>query len=91
MVTHSDSLREVDMEVDLAILSNQVAALTQLVEELSNRLPSKLFTVSEAAQYLGVAQVTVRRMVAVGKLPHVKVGRSIRVDLARVPSVKGRN
>lgn len=45
----------------------------------------KTFNINEAAIFLGAHKETIRRMVAVGKIPGVKVGRSwrfIEEDLA---------
>jgi len=36
-------------------------------------------SVQDAADYLGVAPITVRRMIARGDLPHARLGRAIRV------------
>jgi excisionase family DNA binding protein len=40
--------------------------------------------VKEAADVLGVSEVTVRRHVAAGKLPSKRLGRAVRVDLGRL-------
>jgi excisionase family DNA binding protein len=40
----------------------------------------RLMTVAEAARYMGVAEGTVRRMVAGDKLPIVRIGRATRID-----------
>ena len=40
-----------------------------------------LVPTSEAAAYLGVAPLTVRRMIAAGKIKGYRVGHQIRVDL----------
>ncbi len=45
----------------------------------SHRLP-RLFTIAEVAEYLGISQRTVRRMVKIRVLPVVRIGRSIRVS-----------
>jgi excisionase family DNA binding protein len=42
---------------------------------------------AEAADYLGVNERTVRRMVSAGKLPGYRLGRLIKVDLNEVDSV----
>jgi excisionase family DNA binding protein len=40
----------------------------------------RLMTVAEAARYMGVAEGTVRRMIAGDKLPIVRIGRATRID-----------
>jgi len=47
----------------------------------------ELLTVEETAAMLRVSQVTVRRFIADGRLPAVKVGRAIRVEKAEVERV----
>jgi excisionase family DNA binding protein len=46
--------------------------------------PPKLVTVADAAETLGVSEVTVRRRIKDGRLPSKRVGRAIRVDLRGV-------
>lgn len=43
------------------------------------RLP-RLFTIAEVAEYLGVSQRTVRRMIKARVLPVVRIGHSMRVS-----------
>lgn len=38
-------------------------------------------SVPDAAEYLNVAPITVRRLIARGDLPHARVGRVIRIRL----------
>ena len=42
------------------------------------RQDESLFTVREVARYLGVSEKTIRRMVAAGWIPCVRIGRAIR-------------
>lgn len=42
----------------------------------------ELLTVDEVAKMLRISSVSVRRYVAAGKLPAVRVGRSVRIDQA---------
>jgi len=42
--------------------------------------PPRLMTASDAARYMGLAEGTVRRMMAAGRLPIVKIGRASRID-----------
>ncbi len=67
-----------DTVVTLESLQAQLVALTKAVQALT---PPKLVSVAQAALALGSSQKTVRRMVADGRLPSVRVGRSVRVDL----------
>ena len=48
-------------------------------------MPPKLLGVGDAANALGVSTVTVRRMIRNGRLAHVRIGRSVKVDLTRAP------
>jgi excisionase family DNA binding protein len=64
--------------VTLEVLNQRIEALTATVERLT---PPTLVSVAQAARQLGVSQKTVRRRIADGKLPSVKVGRAVRVDL----------
>ncbi len=43
-----------------------------------------LLTVRETADLLRVSQLTVRRYIAAGRLPAVRVGRNIRIDRAEI-------
>lgn len=61
------------------------AELARLVAELGDlrrSLPPTLAAVADAAERLGVSQSTIRRLVRTGEIPVVRVGRSVRVDLA---------
>lgn len=40
----------------------------------------RLMTAADAARYMGLAEGTVRRMIAGGKLPIVRIGRATRID-----------
>jgi excisionase family DNA binding protein len=42
----------------------------------------RLLPIEEAADRLGVSPYTVRRLVWSGRLPHVRIGRLVRVDSA---------
>jgi len=48
------------------------------------RIPPRLLTPEQAAEILAVRPVTVRSWMADGRLPRVKIGRSVRVPLAAV-------
>jgi len=72
-------------------LRSEVAALHAAIDQLRRALPPALLSVTDTARALQVAPITVRRMIREGKLAHVRVGRSLRVDLTRTPveSVNG--
>jgi excisionase family DNA binding protein len=40
----------------------------------------RLMTPADAARYMGLAEGTVRRMIAAGRLPIVRIGRATRID-----------
>ena len=73
------------LPAELQALRSDVAQLGAAVEQLRRALPPVLLSVSDAANALGVSTVTVRRMVRAGKLAHVRVGRSVKVDMTRTP------
>jgi len=45
------------------------------------RLVKRLYTIKEAALYLGRSECAVREMIWAGKLPYVKDGKSILLDI----------
>ena len=45
----------------------------------------ELLTVRETAAILRVAPITVRRYIATGRLPAVRVGRNVRIDRDALP------
>ena len=44
------------------------------------KIQPRLLTAAQVANYLGLAEGTVRRMMAAGTLPMVKIGRASRID-----------
>ncbi|MEP6653809.1 MAG: helix-turn-helix domain-containing protein [Myxococcales bacterium] len=68
----------------IAELTGQIAVLTSAIESMKARLPPLLVSVQGAADHLGISVSTVRRMVRNRRLPHVRLGASIRVDLSRI-------
>jgi excisionase family DNA binding protein len=73
------------LPVEMQALRSDVAQLRATVDQLRRALPPVLLSVHDAANALGVSTVTVRRMVRSGKLAHVRVGRSVKVDMTRTP------
>ena len=43
------------------------------------RLMDKLYTIEQAASHLGVSYMTIRRLIRLGLLTTVKVGRKVRI------------
>ncbi len=70
------------IKMQLAPLHTRIDRLTTAVEALRKALPPALVPVREAAQALGVSEITIRRRISEGLIPTVRIGRSVRVDLA---------
>jgi excisionase family DNA binding protein len=64
-----------------------LSALNERVTRIEERLPPRLFTVEEAAEQLGRSVPSIRRDIRAGRLPVVKLGRSVRIDLAKMKSI----
>jgi len=47
----------------------------------SPRVPKRLYSIPEAAQYLGRSAWSVRRLVWSGELPQVRAGRRVHLDI----------
>ena len=50
--------------------------------ERSTGVEKRLFTVLEAAEYLGLAEQTVRQWASMRKIPCVKLGTALRFDVS---------
>lgn len=53
---------------------------------------SRVCTVKQAAEVFGVSTITIRRLIATGKLAAIRIGRSVRIDrrlLEEILSQKG--
>lgn len=70
------------LEAKLAPLRNEIGRLAAEVEALRHAVPPALVPVREAAEALGVSEATVRRRIRDGDMAMVRIGRSVRVDLA---------
>jgi excisionase family DNA binding protein len=62
------------VQVELARVARELA-------DLRRALPPSLVTLQDAASRLGVSLSTIRRKVAAGEIPSIRVGRSVRLDL----------
>ena len=69
------------LEAKLAPLRADLRALAQAIESMQRTLPPVLVPVREAAQMLGVSEVTVRRQIRDHLLSVRRIGRSVRVDM----------
>jgi excisionase family DNA binding protein len=49
--------------------------------QLPSKLTKRLYSIQEAADYLALSTWTVRELIWQGKLPHVRLGRRILLDL----------
>ena len=68
----------------LAALERQTAAVAAGLEAVRAALPPTFATVTEAANALKVSVPTMRRWVKAGRVPTLKVGNTVRVDLSRM-------
>ena len=57
-------------------------------EEVFNEIRQSPFTVKEAAEYLEIAEITLRRWIKAGKIKSKKVGRNIVFDPDELKSFK---
>ena len=57
----------------------------------SNKSPGALLAVDAVADLLAVSIRTVRRMIAAGDIPIVRIGRAVRIRRVDVEALIGRN
>lgn len=73
-------------------LGLKIAVLRDSIDLMRKALPPLLLSVAEAARSLDVSEVTVRRMIREAALAHVRIGRSMKVDLTRtrgsIPTIR---
>lgn len=74
------------VQAHVSPLVAEVQRMTAELEALRRALPSRLVTLAEAAEQLGVSLATVRRRVRDGSLPSKRIGRAVRVDLSALGS-----
>lgn len=51
----------------------------------------KLLSVRDVADYLAMSEISIRRMIRSGQLPHTRLNRTVRVPLAAVQRVVENN
>lgn len=85
-MTVEESIR-VAISGELVPLRAEVSRLATQVEAMRRALPPALVPVREAAQALGVSEATVRRRIRDGDIATVRIGRSVRIDLAALRAV----
>jgi excisionase family DNA binding protein len=64
-----------------------LSRLAVLVETLERRLPPLLLSIADAAEHLRISVSSVRRLIKARKIPHVKLGGVVRVDLSRLGQI----
>jgi len=74
------------LEAKLAPLRGDIGRLAAELEAMRRTFPPALVPVREAAQALGVSEATIRRRIRDGDMATVRIGRSVRVDLAALRS-----
>jgi excisionase family DNA binding protein len=47
----------------------------------NSRVPKRLYSIPEAAQYLGRSTWSVRRLIWAGELPQVRAGKRVHLDI----------
>jgi len=71
-----------------ADLATKVDTLTAMVAQLAKSVPtSGLADIPTACKRLGISEATARRMAKDGRLPVVRLGRSVRIDLSKIQPI----
>lgn len=60
-------------------------------DDTSLSIPIELLSVKQAAAYLGVAEITVRRWINEGMVSCLRAGRQIRIDRAELVKLLNKN
>lgn len=79
---NGDALLDALADRVAARLLDELRAVRGEVAALREALPSRKIAPAEAAELLGVSERTVRRWIAAGRLAVIRVGRTVRVDVA---------
>jgi len=58
---------------------------------MSSSKPIRLLTIGEAAEYLSVSERSIKRLIARGDLPCIRVGNALRFALADLEAFIARN
>ena len=58
---------------------------------MSSSRPFRLLTISEAAEYLAISERSVKRLIARGDLPCIRVGSALRFAFADLDALIARN
>ena len=85
---HSDYRRPLDVQPVCSGCNKRRGPSVDTMEERAKLLPLPMLTAKEAAERLAVSESTVRRLIAYGDLPHIRVGRSIRVSRDHLKSLE---
>lgn len=75
------------VQAQVSPVLSELRRLTAEVEALRRALPTRMLSISEAAEHLGISVATVRRRVRDGSLPSKKLGRSVRIDATALGQV----
>ena len=68
---------------------NQANSLVSASVRFDAACNSQLFTTNEASHLLNVCRETVRKLIATGSLPPVRIGRSVRLRAGDLRTVMG--
>ena len=58
---------------------------------MSSSKPIRLLTISEAAEYLAISERSIKRLIARGALPSIRVGNALRFAFADLEAFIARN
>ncbi len=72
-----------DLPARLAVMERTAVEQSRKLDAVLRALPPSLVSVQQSAVTLGISVPTVRRWVKSGRVPSLRIGRSIRVDLSR--------
>lgn len=73
-----------ELPADLKGIKEELREVRAEMAQLRERIPPAMVAPKDAATALGVSLSTIRRMLARGELPSVRVGGQVRIDLSKV-------